>query len=318
MSAATLGRIAIVGSGAVGAYYGARLAHAGEDVTFLMRRDLAAVRARGLTVRVFSGQKPLERFHLERVSACGSTAEIGPVDLVIVGLKATADGAMRELLPPLLHARTAVLTLQNGLGSDERVARDFGADRVLGGLCFVCLNRVGGPDDVPAIECYHPGSVSLGELGRPAGDRARAIGAAFQRAGVKCTVADNLAEVRWRKLIWNVPFNGLSIAAGGVTTDRILADTSLLAEVRELMREVQRAAAAQGIAIPDEFLQKQIDVTGPMGAYKPSSLIDYLDGKAVEVEAIWGEPLRRARAAGVPMPYLEKLYARLRELCVVS
>jgi 2-dehydropantoate 2-reductase len=313
---ATLGRIAIVGSGAVGAYYGARLAHAGEDVTFLMRRDLAAVRTRGLAVRVFAAQKQLESFHLPRVAAAASPAEIGPVDLVIVGLKATADASMADLLPPLLHERTAVLTLQNGLGSDELVARLFGAERVLGGLCFVCLNRVGGPDDVPAIECYHPGSVSLGELGRPAGERARAIAAAFQRAGVKCTAADNLAEIRWRKLVWNVPFNGLSIAAGGITTDRILADPALLAEVRALMREVQAAAAAVlGIAIPDEFLQKQVDVTGPMGAYKPSSLIDFLDGKAVEVEAIWGEPLRRARAAGVATPHLEKLYARLREVC---
>jgi len=316
--AATLGRIAIVGSGAVGAYYGARLAHAGEDVTFLMRRDLAAVRARGLAVRVFAGQKPRESFHLPRVAACATTAEIGPVDLVIVGLKATADAAMAELLPPLLHERTAVLTLQNGLGSDELAGRLFGPERVLGGLCFVCLNRVGGPDDLPAIECYHAGTVSLGELGRPAGERARAIAAAFQRGGVKCTPADDLAAIRWRKLVWNVPFNGLSIAAGGITTDRILADPALLAEVHALMREVQAAAAAVlGVAIPDEFLRRQVEVTGPMGAYRPSSLIDYLDGKAVEVEAIWGEPLRRARAAGVATPHLEKLYARLREVCVV-
>ncbi|MBE2214057.1 MAG: 2-dehydropantoate 2-reductase [Opitutaceae bacterium] len=316
--AGTLGRIAIVGSGAVGAYYGARLAHAGEDVRFLMRRDLAAVRARGLEVRVFAAQQPRERFHLSRVAAFGTTEEIGPVDLVIVGLKATADATMAELLPALLHERTAVLTLQNGLGSDELVGRLFGAERVLGGLCFVCLNRVGGSADVPAIECYHAGTVSLGELGRPATARTHAIGAAFQRAGVKCTVADNLAEIRWRKLVWNIPFNGLSIAAGGITTDRILADPALLAEVRALMREVQAAAAAVlGVAIPDEFLQKQVDVTGPMGAYRPSSLIDYLDGKAVEVEAIWGEPLRRARAAGVATPHLERLYARLRELCAV-
>jgi len=316
--AGALGRIAIVGSGAVGAYYGARLAFAGEDVSFLMRRDLAAVRARGLAVRVSENQMPRERFHLPQVAAFGSTAEIGPVDLVIVGLKATADASMADLLPPLLHERTAVLTLQNGLGSDELVGRLFGAGRVLGGLCFVCLNRVDGPDGVPAIECYHPGSVSLGELGRPAGERARAISAAFVRAGVRCAVADHLAEIRWRKLVWNVPFNGLSIAAGGITTDRILADPALLAEVHALMREVQAAAAAvPGVAIPDEFLRKQVDVTGPMGAYRPSSLIDFLDGKAVEVEAIWGEPLRRARAAGVPMPHLERLYVRLREVCVV-
>jgi 2-dehydropantoate 2-reductase len=309
---ASLGRIAIVGAGAVGAYYGARLAHAGEDVTFLLRRELDAVRARGLTVRVRAGAVR-EEFALHP-PAFGTTAEIGPVDLVVIGIKATANAALADLLPPLLHERTAVLLLQNGLGGEEWLAERFGAERVLGGLCFVCLNRT----DPGAVECYHPGTVSLGEFGRPAGPRAQAIGAAFVRGGVKCSVVDNLLEARWRKLVWNVPFNGLSIAAGGITTDCILAEPALVLDVWALMREVQAGAAAFGFTIPDAFLQKQFDVTGPMGAYKPSSLIDFLDGRAVEVEAIWGEPLRRATSAGVPMPRLAALYAKLREVCRVE
>jgi 2-dehydropantoate 2-reductase len=128
-------------------------------------------------------------------------------------------------------------------------------------------------------------------------------------------VADDLVETRWRKLVWNVPFNGLSIAAGGITTDRIVADAALMADVRALMGEVQQAAGALGFAIPGDFLQRQIDVTLPMGAYKPSSLIDFLEGRAVEVEAIWGEPLRQARAVGVPAPRLEALYETLRRVC---
>lgn len=308
MNEPALGRIAVVGAGAVGAYYGARLAHAGEDVRFLLRSDFAIVRERGFTVRVTP--EPQEEFHLRDVAAFASAEAIGPVDLVIVGLKATANDALRSLLPPLLHARTAVLMLQNGLGGEEFVAAHFGAERVLGGLCFVCLNRT----EPGVIECYHRGSVGLGEFNRDAGERAHAIGAAFRRAGVKCVVAGNLAEMRWRKLVWNVPFNGLSIAAGGLTTDRILADPGLLARVQALMREVQRAAAAFGFSIPDSFLQHQIEITHPMGAYKPSSLIDYLDGRVVEVEAIWGEPLRRARAAGLEMPHLAELHGQLRAM----
>lgn len=302
--------VAIVGAGAIGSYYGARLARAGGHVRFLLRSDLAAVRERGITVRVLA--PPTEEFTVHPVSAFATPTEIGAVDLVIVALKATANAALTGLLPPLLHARTAIVLLQNGLGGDEFIAAHFGAGRVLGGLCYIGLNRVA----PGVIECYHPGSISLGEPGHAAGARAHAIGEMFRRAGVACLVSDNLAEMQWRKLVWNVPFNGLAIAAGGITTDRIVGDPALLAEARALMREIQTAAAKFDFQIPDSFLERQVEVTGPMGAYRPSSLIDFQAGRAVEVEAIWGEPLRRAQAAGVAMPHLEKLYARLRELCV--
>jgi 2-dehydropantoate 2-reductase len=126
-------------------------------------------------------------------------------------------------------------------------------------------------------------------------------------------VGDDLAELRWRKLVWNVPFNGLAIAAGGIATDRILSDPVLEEEVRLLMKEVISAAAHLGIAIPDEFVEDQIARTRPMGAYRPSSLIDYVEGRDVEVESIWGEALRRAQAAGAKVPHLEALYRRIRE-----
>ena len=304
-----LGRIAVVGAGAVGAYYGVRLAHAGEDVSFLLRSGLDAVRERGWTVRVMP--EPAEEFAIRPAQCFGRTEEIGSVDLVIVALKATANDALPRLLPPLLHETTAILNLQNGLGSDEWLASRFGPERVLGGLCFVCLNRtVSG-----VIECYHRGSVAMGEFGRGAGPRAHGIGEALRSSGVECLVADNLLEMRWHKLIWNVPFNGLSIASGGITTDRILANERLAAEVVTLMREVQATAAAFGYRIPDAFLARQVEVTIPMGAYKPSSLVDFLDGRAVEVEAIWGEPLRRAREAGVATPRLEALYDQLCRIC---
>jgi 2-dehydropantoate 2-reductase len=252
-----------------------------------------------------------DRFRIHPVSAFGSTREIGPVDLVMIGLKATARDAIAELLPPLLGENTGILTLQNGLGAEEHLAEMFGKDRVIGGLCFICLNRVG-----PAsIECYHPGTINIGAFDRPPGQRVAAIADAFNRAGVRCSVASDLAEARWRKLVWNVPFNGLSIAAGGITTDRILQDPELLEEVRDLMREIQTAASHLGHSIPDSFLEKQVAVTYPMGAYKPSSLVDFLDGRSVEIEAIWGEPLKRARAAGLAMPRLASLYDRLRDVC---
>lgn len=302
---ASFSSLAIVGAGAIGSYYGGRLALAGHDVRFLLRGDLAAVRERGLTLR----EKDAVR-HLARVVACGRPEEIGPVDLVVVTLKTTANAALAALLPPLLHARTAVLTLQNGLGNEDWLAGLVGAERVLGGLCYIGVTR-----EAPGVIAgFHtPGRMTFGEFGRPAGERVQAVAELFAGIGVGVRVLDNLAEARWQKLVWNVPFNGLAIAGGGVTTDRILGTPELAAQVRPLIDEVAGAARHFGYEVREEFIQAQIDVTPGMGAYQPSSLVDHLAGREVEVEAIWGEPLRRAQAAGLPMPRLAALYARLRQ-----
>jgi len=271
-----------------------------------MRGDLAAVRSRGLTLR----EKDTTR-HLAKVAAFATTAEIGPVDLVLVALKATTNGELARLLPPLMGLRTLVVTLQNGLGNEERIASLVGAERVLGGLCFIAVTR-----EAPGeLVGYHtPGTLTLGEFNGPATERTRAVAGHFNRAGVTCTAVDNLIEARWRKLVWNVPFNGLSIAAGGIATDLILGDAALALEVRALMDEIAETARHLGYEVPEKFIRKQIEVTPRMGAYKPSSLVDYLAGREVEVEAIWGEPLRRAQAAGLPMPRLSLLHALLQKL----
>jgi 2-dehydropantoate 2-reductase len=294
----------VVGAGAVGGYYGAQLARSGAEVDFLLRRDLAHVQAHGLCIK----QPPAGDFTLSPARAFETTTEIGPVDLVVIGVKATANEQLLRLLPPLLGAHTAILLLQNGLGGDEFLARHFGAERVLGGLCFVCLNRTG-PGE---ITCTLPGYLALGEFTGPSSARLRALADRFTAAGVRTVIADNLAEARWQKLVWNVPFNGLAITAGGVTTDVIMADPALRTEAHALMDEVVAAAARFGHAVPPGFIQMQLDHTAAMGPYRPSSLIDWQEGRAVEVEAIWGEPLRRAQAAGAALPHLGNLYTRLK------
>ncbi|MFT3783042.1 MAG: 2-dehydropantoate 2-reductase [Nibricoccus sp.] len=299
-------KIAVIGPGAIGSYYGCRLAAAGEDVRFLMRSDFEAVRRSGrMVVRL-----PETEVVVAPPSVYSSPEGIGPCDLVIIALKTTANGVFEKLLRPLLKEKTALLTLQNGLGSDEQLAALFGAERVMGGLCFICVNRTA-PGE---ILCIEPGSVSFGEFGRPAGERVKNVAGMFTRAGVKCAVGDNLAELRWKKLVWNVPFNGLAIAAGGITTDKILASPELEQQVRALMLEVIEAAGKLGFSVPPALIEKQIASTRPMGAYRPSSLIDYLDGREVEVESIWGEPVRRAREVGAAVPRMELLYALLKNL----
>lgn len=294
--------IAIIGSGAIGGFYGAMLARAGGDVRFLMRSDLAAVRAHGLRVVAPGGE-----FRLEHPTAAATTAELGPVDLVIVAWKTTSNRELPRVLPPLLHERTVVLTLQNGLGAEEEIAALVGAERTLGGLCFVGINRTEPGLIVNPVE----GAVTLGEFGRPAGERLRALVDLFKAAGIKARATDNLAEERWKKLVWNVPFNGLTIAAGGITTDLVLADAGLRQLSRALMAEVIQGAAALGFTIPESFADFQMSRTPPLGAYKPSSLLDWQAGRELEVESIWGEPVRRAAAAGCALPRMEMLYQLL-------
>jgi 2-dehydropantoate 2-reductase len=299
-------KIAVVGSGALGIYYGVRLGLAGASVHFLLRSDWEAVR-KGGSLRIYDSESSRE---LSPVAIYQTTRDIGPVDLVIVSLKTTTNAALAELLPPLVGQHTAVLTLQNGLGAEDTIAGIIGKDRVLGGLAFIALNRTA-PGEV---RCFHHGSLVIGEFGRPPAARTEAVAQWFKAAGVVVQVANILAEARWKKLVWNIPFNGLAIAAGGIATDRICADSALSNQVRVLMKEVQTAARAQGYEIPDSFLQQQYDVTPPMGAYRPSSLVDFLAGRDVEVEAIWGEPLRRAQAAGAQVPALAQLHDKLQHL----
>ncbi len=298
-------RIAVIGSGAIGSYYGAKLAHAGSDVHFLMRGDLNEVRRAGLYVR---GKG--ENFRVGKVNCYNSTKEIGPCDLVLIAVKATSNGDLVDLVPPLLHEQTMLLTLQNGLGNEEFLAEYFGGQRVLGGLCFICLSRVSRTE----IERYDYGHIVLGEYGRASQLRTYEVAAEFKRAGVTCSVTEDLLLERWRKLVWNIPFNGLSILGGGIDTSAILANVALRRATLALMDEVIFAANKCGYPLPGTAALEQIKRTETMGAYKPSTLLDWGAGRPLEIEAIWGEPLRRATAAGAPVPRLEIVYALLKAL----
>lgn len=309
-------KIAVVGCGALGSFYGARLCRAGEEVHFLLRSDYAVVARQGVQIQSVDGN-----FHVHPTVA-KAPSEIGPCDLVLIGLKTTANDQLAALVPPLTDAHTLVLTLQNGLGNEERLAALLGPQNVLGGLCFVCLNRI----EPGLIRHTAHGRILLGEFQRPALPRTRQIAALFRRAGVPCEVTDDLAGAHWEKLVWNVPFNGLGVAGaagyeavmagtlppGGkigrcLPTDVLLGDPRWLALVEELMREIIAAANRLGFRIPSSCAEENLARTRNMGAYYASTLIDFERGLPLETESLFLEPLRQARAAGVATPRLEAL-----------
>jgi 2-dehydropantoate 2-reductase len=306
----------------VGSYYGAGLCRAGQDVHFLLRSDYDAVRRQGVVIRSPRGDFTV------RPPCARAPEEIGVSDLVVIALKTTANDQFARLLPPLVGPPTAVLTLQNGLGNEEALARLFPPEQILGGLCFVCLNRVA----PGVIHHLDHGKVVLGEFQRAPQPRTHDLADTFRRGGVPCDVTDDLARAHWEKLCWNIPFNGLGVASAAgydalragsfaagkpgpcLTTAELLADARWEEVVRALMREVIAAARALGFKLRDGLDELQISRTRTMGAYKASTVIDFERGQPLELESLFREPLRQARRAGVPTPWLEKLCAVLGQL----
>lgn len=287
-------RIAVIGAGALGLYYGAMLQRAGNEVRFLLRRDYRALMCCGLRVT-----SPAGDFHLRPIRGFLSPEEMGEVDLVLVGLKTFANDRLVELARPLVRAEAAVLTLQNGLGNEDLLASAFGPQRVLGGVAFLCANR-GAPGTVHHLG---EGRIRLGEFAGGLSDRAQRVAALFEAAGVPCQAVPDLAKARWEKLVWNIPFNGLC-ALRGLPTARLLAHPSIRGEVTALMTEVIEGANAQGLSEPiesGEFIPRMMELTGGMGDYRPSMMIDRLEGRPLELESIYHIPLRRAQERGVDL-----------------
>ena len=297
--------IAIIGAGAVGCYYGGRLAQHGQDVHFLMRSDYAHVRAHGLKVRSVAGDFELPP---EEIQVYDDVTKMPAADLVVVTLKSTENAQFARLIPPLLREeRTVILTLQNGLGNEEALAELFGKDRVVGGIAFVCINRV----SPGVLEHVYPGFIRLGEFAEPGrSERTLSIANMFNAAGVRAEIVDDLRAARLAKLVWNIPFNGLG-ALLDATTDRLLVSEGGVRQVTAIMREVIAAARSTGVMLPDDMPEQQIAATRKMGAYRTSAQIDRQNGRKIELEAMFGIPLRIAQRAGVAVPNLELLYLAL-------
>lgn len=297
-------RIGIIGSGALGLYYGAMLQRSGQDVHFLLRRDYQVIREKGLQVYSCNGD-----FHLPQVAGHQTPQEIGTVDLVIVGLKTISNHHLIDLVSPLLDTNTAILTLQNGLGNEELLAEEFGAERVLGGVAFLCSNR-GEPGTVHHLG---EGKIRLGEFSGGLTRRSNDLANTFQEAGIPCNAVIDLRRARWEKLVWNIPFNGLCALLEKDVTD-LLNHPESKELARNLMLEVIAGANAQSLEEPingKEFSQQLIDFTENMNHYRPSMMIDRAEGSALELEAIYAIPLQQAKAAGINMPRIEMLNALL-------
>lgn len=302
----TARRFAILGTGGIGGFYGARLAASGLDVTFIGRTDVDVLRRDGLHVT-----SPTGDIDLPTVQATDDPSEVGPVDVVVVTLKTTANHRLPELVGPLVGPGTVVVSMQNGFGVDEQLAAAAPGATVLGALCFICSTRV-----APGrIEHLDYGRVTLGELGidgEPAGvtSAMRDFTAELEAAGIEVAPREDLVAARWQKLMWNVPFNGLSVVLDA-GTDELVADPGVRALAIAMMDEVAAAAQAHRHPVGDGFGDRMVRNTEEMVPYAPSMKLDHDAGRPMELATIYDAPLAVAASLGIPMPHVETISAQL-------
>ena len=297
-------RYGIIGVGAIGGYYGSKLAYSGQEVHFLSHSDYEFVKEHGMQVDSCNGS-----FHLDQVNVYQNAVDMPKCDVVIVGLKTTNNHLLPELLPPLFHEHTAVVLIQNGIGVEADVQKMFPNVQLIAGLAFICSAKTE-PGRVNH-QCY--GSINLANYSCKDESLFSSILKDFTDANIQAASVP-YDEARWKKAVWNMPFNGMTVALN-TRTDLLLKNPATRQLIRDLMMEVVGASRALGMSGVDEaFVEKMIQMTDEMTPYSPSMKLDFDFHRPMEIYYLYTRPIEIARAAGFRMAKLEMLEAELRFL----
>ena len=306
--------IAVIGAGAVGCYYGARLAEGGHDVRFLLHGDVDVVRRDGFHLTSHLGD-----LHLPSPKVSDNALELGAsgaVDWLLVTLKSCDLGQAAALAGPFLGADTRVLAIIDGIGIEEEVAGMLRRYGIFGGLGFigVGLPRPG------RIMHREFGALEIGHYGDD-GNAVRDAVALWDDTVVAARPTDCLARARWNKMLWDVPFNGLSVAAGGANSDYILETPALRDFARRVMDEIAQLASADlsAAGLPpiddaQEACERAMRLMGTTEKHIPPAGVEFVRQRPLEVEAMFERPLSRAEELGVDMPLTGMLAALVRRL----
>ncbi len=297
-------KIGIIGTGAIGGYYGGKLAHAGQDVHFLLHSDYDFVKEHGFQVDSCDGS-----FHLDYPNVYRNAAEMPQCDVVLVGLKSVRNNVLPDLLRPLLHNDTLVVLIQNGIGLEDDLQKQLPGVAIAAGLAFICSSKTE-PGRV-SHQCY--GSINIGNFSCQDHSKVEKLVDIFRNAGVEANIVE-YHEARWKKAVWNMPFNGMTVALN-TRTDLLLANKATRKLIYDQMMEVIGAAQHLGVNNIDEsFARKMIETTDVMTPYSPSMKLDYDFHRPMEIHYIYSKPIEIAREAGFHMPKLEMLEAELKFL----
>ena len=296
----------VIGSGAVGSFYGSLLARQGAEVSVVARSDYLQILDHGIDLMGKSGD-----YHFRPAQVVRNASELAvKPDYVLLCVKVVEGADRVGLLRDALGPHTAIVLVSNGIDIEQEIAAAFPGHELISGLAFICVTRTA-PGKI-----WHQayGRMALGNYPVGVSARTKALCAAFERAGIVCVASDNITTARWQKCVWNAAFNPLSVLSGGLATADILDTQEPL--VRAIMQEVTTIAEASGHPLPGDIVEQNIASTHKMPPYKTSMLLDFETGRPMETEAILGNAVRCGQALGVPIPHLESLYAlmKLREL----
>lgn len=295
-------RYGVIGTGALGGFYGGMLAKAGHDVHFLFRSDFEYVQKHGLRVDSILGD-----FHLTQLHAYKNPVDMPKCDVVLVCLKTTGNHHLPEMLRPIIHEKSVVVLLQNGLGLEEDLAVQLPETRFAGGLAFICSNKVG-PGHINHLDY---GKLNIASYNVIDSTVLAQVVADFQQSGIHADLLPDLKFARWQKLVWNIPFNGMTVVLN-TTTDRLMANELTRELSKELMLEVIRGANACGVPLKEGLAQQMIDMTIKMKPYAPSMKLDFDHHRPMEIEYIYSKPIEAARRAGFEMHKISMLEKQLR------
>lgn len=286
-------RIAVMGTGAVGGYFGAKLAAAGHDVVFLTRqRNLPALRDNGLRIESFNGD-----LHVRSGLFTDSPDVAGMVDLVLFCVKSYDTTQAAAALAPMISKQTAILSLQNGIDNPDKIAGFWGTERTLAGVVYIGA-QVSAPG---VIQHSSGGKIVLGPISGHAGDTAHSIEQTLSRAAIPCAISTAIEQVQWAKLLWNAPFCAISCLTRS-TVREIVESEALTDLARDCMKEVQAAARTRGIELKTELFDQTLAFSRGLGDFKPSMLQDLEAGKPLEYDALNGIVMRLLARAGEPAP----------------
>jgi 2-dehydropantoate 2-reductase len=300
-------RITIFGTGGVGGYFGGRLAQAGEDVTFIARGEhLRAIQNKGLRVDSLQGD-----FVIQPAQATDSVAAVGPVDLVIVGVKAWQVPQAARAMKPLVGPGTSVLPLQNGVDAVPQLKAELGHESVIGGLCKI-VSFVVAPGHI-----RHAGfapSVVIGELDNRRTDRILTIEKIFSGAGIVTTIAADIQAALWAKFLFIASFSGVG-AVAAAPAGVLRSDPQRRGQMIQAMEEVDSLARARGVRLPEDAVAKALAAVDALPPDATSSMQrDTAAGKPSELESQNGAVVRMARESGVAVPTHETIYTALNKL----
>ncbi|MCK5706275.1 MAG: 2-dehydropantoate 2-reductase [Candidatus Aureabacteria bacterium] len=292
--------ILIVGTGAIGSFYGGKLSQIGLNVSTLSRSDYKVVKKKGIRIKSILGN-----FHFTPKKAYRFGEDIREnFDYIIVTLKVLPNINIPILLKDLVTKHTSIVLLQNGIDIEKHAYKTFPNNEIISGLAFVCINRF----EPGIIEHLDFGRLAFGTYPKGISEKTKNLTDLFLKCGIPCSSANYILKVRWQKLVWNAAFNPISVLAGGATTKEILETKQTSSLVKNIMKEVILIANATGNKLPLSIIQKYIKDTKKMKPYKTSMLLDYESRRPMEVEAILGNAVRLSKKKKVPVPHLETFY----------